>query len=204
MRYGAAPFYKPIPTRPSRNHAGRGRFSSALLMALGAESDDGAADADALARLARHEDGVARARGRMPSAARRLREAEAGRHEKTGLRGGPSAGPTCPFMFVEYVDIGAMRGSNTRLSPGSSLSTRVWAGPLVVRRDAFVSVGGFSSMFSCLGDPGIGLDEELSMQFWLRGYQVGLLSSLPPHLLAPSPPHLPTGYDGYPQPRPQP
>ena len=57
-----------------------------------------------------------------------------------------------PFMFVAGVNIG----------------------PLVVRRDAFLRVGGFDEAYSCVGEPGIQLDTELSLQMWRHGYQVGL------------------------------
>ena len=47
-------------------------------------------------------------------------------------------------------------------------------GPLLIRRKAFLEVGGFDETFSCAGAPGIQLDMELSLQLWARGYQVGL------------------------------
>jgi hypothetical protein len=57
-----------------------------------------------------------------------------------------------PFMFVAGVNIG----------------------PLLVRREAFLRIGGFDEAFSCVGEPGIQLDTELSLQMWKHGYQVGL------------------------------
>ncbi|KAL1525848.1 hypothetical protein AB1Y20_020682 [Prymnesium parvum] len=57
-----------------------------------------------------------------------------------------------PFMFVSGVNIG----------------------PLLIRREAFLRVGGFDEAFSCAGQPGIQLDTELSLQLWRQGYQVGL------------------------------
>ena len=60
-----------------------------------------------------------------------------------------------PFMFVAGVNIG----------------------PLLVRREAFLRVGGFDESFSCAGEPGIQLDMELSLALWRAGYQVGLWDS---------------------------
>ena len=47
-------------------------------------------------------------------------------------------------------------------------------GPLLVRRSAFLQVGGFDEAFSCAGEPGIQLDTELSLQMWRRGHHVGV------------------------------
>jgi hypothetical protein len=57
-----------------------------------------------------------------------------------------------PFMFVAGVNIG----------------------PLLVRRAAYLRVGGFDEAFSCPGEPGIQLDTELSLQMWRHGFHVGL------------------------------
>ena len=57
-----------------------------------------------------------------------------------------------PFMFVAGVNIG----------------------PLLIRREAFLHVGGFDEAFSCVGQPGIQLDTDLSLQLWQEGFQVGL------------------------------
>jgi len=46
--------------------------------------------------------------------------------------------------------------------------------PLVVRRSLFSEAGGFNTNFSCAGNPGIGLDYELSIRFWKLGWGVGL------------------------------
>lgn len=66
--------------------------------------------------------------------------------------GGGGAALDVPFMFVAGVNIG----------------------PLLVRREAFLAIGGFDETFSCPGEPGIQLDTELSLQLWAHGYQVGL------------------------------
>ena len=47
-------------------------------------------------------------------------------------------------------------------------------GPLLLRREAFLRVGGFDEAYSCVGEPGIQLDTELSLQLWRHGYRVGL------------------------------
>lgn len=46
--------------------------------------------------------------------------------------------------------------------------------PFVVRRSLFAEVGGFNTNFSCAGNPGIGLDFELSIRLWKLGWKVGL------------------------------
>jgi hypothetical protein len=46
--------------------------------------------------------------------------------------------------------------------------------PYVVRRSLFAEVGGFNTNFSCAGNPGIGLDFELSIRLWKLGWKVGL------------------------------
>ena len=66
--------------------------------------------------------------------------------------GGSSAASGEPFLFVAGVNIG----------------------PLLVRRAAYLRVGGFDEAFSCPGEPGIQLDTELSLQMWRHGFQVGL------------------------------
>ena len=50
-------------------------------------------------------------------------------------------------------------------------------GPLFVRRDTFHVVGGFDESFSCPGEPGIGLDVELSLRVWELGKGVGVYYS---------------------------
>ena len=47
-------------------------------------------------------------------------------------------------------------------------------GPLIVRRDAFVRIGGFNESFAERGQMGIHLDTDLSLRMWSSGYQVGL------------------------------
>jgi GT2 family glycosyltransferase len=46
--------------------------------------------------------------------------------------------------------------------------------PLVIRRSLFAEVGGFNVNFSCPGQPGIGLDFELSIRLWKLGRHVAL------------------------------
>ena len=46
--------------------------------------------------------------------------------------------------------------------------------PLVIRRSLFAEVGGFNANFSCAGQPGIGLDFELSIRLWKLGRHVAL------------------------------
>jgi|TARA_B110000003_G_C16641694_1_gene530425 GT2 family glycosyltransferase len=46
--------------------------------------------------------------------------------------------------------------------------------PLIVRRSLFTEVGGFNTNFSCAGNPGIGLDYEISIRLWKLGWRVGL------------------------------
>ena len=46
--------------------------------------------------------------------------------------------------------------------------------PLIVRRSLFSEVGGFNTNFSCAGNPGIGLDYELSIRLWKLGWRAGL------------------------------
>uniref|UniRef100_A0A7S4FC00 Glycosyltransferase 2-like domain-containing protein n=1 Tax=Chrysotila carterae TaxID=13221 RepID=A0A7S4FC00_CHRCT len=48
-------------------------------------------------------------------------------------------------------------------------------GPVFVRRKAFLAVGGFNVSYSPRGQPGIGLDAEITAKLWLHGYQAGLL-----------------------------
>ena len=46
--------------------------------------------------------------------------------------------------------------------------------PMITRRSLFAEVGGFNHNFSCPGQPGIGLDFELSIRMWRLGRSVGL------------------------------
>jgi GT2 family glycosyltransferase len=46
--------------------------------------------------------------------------------------------------------------------------------PLLIPRSLFAEVGGFNLNFSCAGQPGIGLDFELSIRLWKLGRRVGL------------------------------
>ena len=46
--------------------------------------------------------------------------------------------------------------------------------PMITRRSLFAEVGGFNHNFSCPGQPGIGLDFELSIRMWELGRSVGL------------------------------
>lgn len=57
-----------------------------------------------------------------------------------------------PFMYVGAVNIG----------------------PLIVRRDAFLRLGGFNESFSERGQLGIHLDLDLALRMWNGGYEVGL------------------------------
>ena len=50
-------------------------------------------------------------------------------------------------------------------------------GPLIVRRTSFSQVGGFDEALSSRGNPGIGLDESLSLQMWRAGLRVGIFYS---------------------------
>lgn len=56
------------------------------------------------------------------------------------------------FMFVENVNIG----------------------PYLLRKSAYMNLGGFDLMFSKPGSPGICFESELCYRAWERGYQVGL------------------------------
>ena len=49
--------------------------------------------------------------------------------------------------------------------------------PMITRRSLFAEVGGFNHNFSCPGQPGIGLDFELSIRMWRLGRSVGLYDS---------------------------
>ena len=62
---------------------------------------------------------------------------------------------TTPFQWVHGVNIG----------------------PLFIRRETFHILGGFDESFSCPGEPGIGLDVELSLRVWELGKGVGVYYS---------------------------
>jgi GT2 family glycosyltransferase len=49
--------------------------------------------------------------------------------------------------------------------------------PMLTRRSLFAELGGFNHNFSCPGQPGIGLDFELSIRMWRLGRSVGLYDS---------------------------
>jgi GT2 family glycosyltransferase len=85
----------------------------------------------------------------------RVPAAAALRHEPGDASGDASAAAGSAFMFVAGVNIG----------------------PLLVRREAYLLVGGFDEAFSCAGAPGIQLDTDLSLRMWEAGYQVGLFNS---------------------------
>lgn len=70
-----------------------------------------------------------------------------------GSQGGPVTTSTLsmPFMYCQAANLG----------------------PFVARRKAFLQVGGFDESFSCPGDPGIGLDFEISFAMWAAGWRVG-------------------------------
>lgn len=71
--------------------------------------------------------------------------------------------PTCdpvtgiPFMFLDAVGIG----------------------PIFIRRDAFMELGGFDLRLSGPGEPGIWLDYDLCLRMWLSGRRVGLFATEP-------------------------
>ncbi|KAK3233927.1 hypothetical protein CYMTET_55799 [Cymbomonas tetramitiformis] len=54
---------------------------------------------------------------------------------------------------------------------------KVNAGPLIARRDVFLSTGMFHTSFSCAGEPGIGFDYEYSIRMWNEGYRTGIYYS---------------------------
>lgn len=62
----------------------------------------------------------------------------------------PASG--APLMFVENVNIG----------------------PYLLRRDAYMDLGGFDHDFSPPGQPGITFESEFCYRAWTRGYQVAL------------------------------
>ena len=47
-------------------------------------------------------------------------------------------------------------------------------GPLIYRRDALLSAGGFDESYSCAGHVAMHYDFEMSVRFWLLGWQVGV------------------------------
>lgn len=47
-------------------------------------------------------------------------------------------------------------------------------GPILVRREVFVRIGGFDESYSRVGEPGIGFDMELGLRLWTLGSRVGL------------------------------
>jgi len=49
--------------------------------------------------------------------------------------------------------------------------------PFILPRDRFLEMGMYHLHFSCAGEPGIGLDFELSIRAWRMRYQTGLYSS---------------------------
>lgn len=93
--------------------------------------------------------------------------------------------PCKPIPYRVPTTIAAKLRS-TELTPGDSSAASgaafmfvagVNIGPLLVRRDAFLLVGGFDEAFSCAGEPGIQLDTDLSLRMWASGYEVGLYTS---------------------------
>jgi len=61
-------------------------------------------------------------------------------------------GRRIPFMFMAGVD----------------------NGPLIFRRDALLSLGGFDEGYGCAGDVAMHYDFEMALRFWMHGYQVGV------------------------------
>jgi len=47
-------------------------------------------------------------------------------------------------------------------------------GPLIFRRDALLSLGGFDEGYGCAGDVAMHYDFEMALRFWMHGYQVGV------------------------------
>jgi glycosyltransferase involved in cell wall biosynthesis len=86
------------------------------------------------------------------------------RHPRLAILGG--------FMGFESFD------------PDPAKAKRIWGGefrfvhhvnigPYFIRRQHYESLGGWEYSFSKVGEPGIGLDNELCLRAWMNGYQVG-------------------------------
>lgn len=66
-----------------------------------------------------------------------------------------TTGSGVPFMFVAGVNMG----------------------PMVVRRSAFLEIGGFHDALSCAGESGIQFDTEFGVRLWEAGWEVGIWES---------------------------
>ena len=95
-------------------------------------------------------------------------------------------------IFDKFPHVGLVGTNVAQTLPCSVASTRYWCsayrhaklklpmqfigcvdiGPLVARRSAFIDVGGFDEGISPPGFPGIGLDFDISIRMWLRGWPV--------------------------------
>ena len=71
--------------------------------------------------------------------------------------------------------------SNSSLLPSTMMESTPFTfalgvdnGPLIYRRDALLSAGGFDESYSCAGHVAMHYDFEMSIRFWLLGWQVGV------------------------------
>ena len=95
-------------------------------------------------------------------------------------RTAPGVGPTAARLPWPAFIGGACNATSTvALLPRSGVSQVTFAAslaldPIVVRRGAFVSIGGFNESYSVRGAPELGMEEELVPKLWEAGHCVGV------------------------------
>jgi hypothetical protein len=98
---------------------------------------------------------------------------------RLGMLGGNFGFDAVPYKDVAInISYGAPPCKPIPLQTASGAPLRFVAGvnvgPLLLRRETFLQLGGFDEAFSCVGEPGIHLDMDLSLALWRHGWQVAV------------------------------
>ena len=58
--------------------------------------------------------------------------------------------------------------------PPLTFAASLVVGPIVMRRSAFVALGGWNESYSLPGEPGLGMESELVARLWINGWSAGV------------------------------